>query len=129
MKKTSILSLLTLTGFVSTYAMHPTKQTANSIENNQISTSYSPDGRTVAIADRNTNKVKIFSVNDDGSLTLLSTHSAVPNPLSVEYSEDGSHLKVTDQNTDTVSTYRINDDGSLTFVDTFDAQVNTDNQK
>lgn len=83
------------------------------------SLSFSPDGRFLAVTERLTNDIDVFSVRDDGTLSpIVVNQDALPGTFAVTFAPNGTALVVETgpagvQNGSTISSYRVLDDGSL----------------
>ena len=82
------------------------------------SLSFSPDGRFLAVTERLTNEIDVFSVHEDGTLSPVAVNQdALPGTFAVTFALNGAALVVETgaagaQNGSTISSYGILDDGS-----------------
>ena len=79
---------------------------------------FSPNSGLVAVANRGSDSVSVYSVGAGGSLTPVSgsPFATAAGPASVAFSPNGSLLAVADRGSNAVSTYSVSPSGSLTPV-------------
>jgi len=68
------------------------------------------------VANRSSNDVSAYSINDDGALTTVAGSPAGSNPLSVTMDPTGKFVYVANNNSNDVSVCSINADGALTAI-------------
>jgi 6-phosphogluconolactonase len=105
----------------------PIENSARFLTNNEpggASISFSPDGRFLAVTEKQTNNIDVFGVQADGTLSLIKvTPSAGPGVFSVLFAPNGFAL-VSETgpsgatNGSAISSYQVQADGTLTPVTT-----------
>jgi 6-phosphogluconolactonase len=77
---------------------------------------FSPDGSKLIVTERQTNKVDVFSVSGDGSLTnpVVNTSEGVE-PFGATFAPSGA-LLVSEAGTGSVSSYSVNEDDTLSVI-------------
>jgi 6-phosphogluconolactonase (cycloisomerase 2 family) len=87
------------------------------------SLAFSPDGRLLAVTERLTNDIDVFSVHQDGTLSSITTNQdASAGTFTVTFAPNGTALVVETgpagaQNGSTISSFGILDDGHVFSVD------------
>jgi 6-phosphogluconolactonase len=86
------------------------------------SLSFSPDGRFLVVAERLTNDLDVFRVQEDGTLSpIVVNQDSIPGTFAVTFAPNGSALVVETgpagaQNGSTISSYAVQEDGTLLSV-------------
>lgn len=77
---------------------------------------FSPDGSQLAVSELNTDRISIFNVNANGTLTgPFVNNSSGDGPFGSVFLSTGP-LLVTEANTDALSSYHVNDNGTLGVI-------------
>ena len=73
------------------------------------SAAYSPDGLNLAVANRNSDNISVFSVGANGTLTPISgsPFTTGGNPRSVAYSPDGAYIVTANSDSNSVSIFTV----------------------
>jgi 6-phosphogluconolactonase len=97
------------------------KQPLSGLNTEPSTIAFSPDGSKLVLTERQTNKIDVFTVNGDGSISHpVFNHSAGIEPFGLQFTPSGV-LLVTETNggppkLGSTSSYRIDDDNSLDVV-------------
>jgi 6-phosphogluconolactonase len=80
----------------------------------------SPDGKYLYAANRGHNSIAVFSVGNNGALSIVSHHPTEGEaPRNFTITKDGKYLLVGNQNSDNIVLFKINNDGKLTKVKSY----------
>lgn len=78
----------------------------------------SPDGNYLYVAYQTINKLYVYHVNNDGSLTEIDTDNSASTPNTVKVHPSGKYVYYTNYASDTVAMYKVTDDGKLDIIGT-----------
>ena len=97
------------------------KQTFAALDPGVSTVAFTPDGSKLVVTERLTNKIDVFTVNGDGSLSNpVSNNSAGVEPFGIEFNSNGTLLVSETEggppNEGTVSSYLVNSDNTLTVI-------------
>jgi DNA-binding beta-propeller fold protein YncE len=96
--------------------IHNSKQPLSSLDTEPGAIAFSPDGSKLIVTERQTSKIDVFSVAQDGSLTNPVANSAQGvEPFGAAFSPAGA-LLVSEAGSGAVSAYSINPDNSLDVI-------------
>lgn len=96
--------------------IHHSQQTLSTLDTEPSTITFSPDGSKLIVTERQTNKIDVFSVSRDGSLTnpTVNTSEGVE-PFGATFAPSGA-LLVSEAGTSSVSSYIVNPDNTLSVV-------------
>ena len=97
------------------------KQTFASLDPGVSTLAFTPDGSKLIVTERLTNKIDVFTVNSNGSISNpVSNNSAGVEPFGIQFNSNGTLLVSETEggppNDGTVSSYLVNADNTLTVV-------------
>jgi 6-phosphogluconolactonase len=92
------------------------RQPLSTLDTEPSTIAFSPDGSKLIVTERQTNKIDVFSVSRDGSLTnpVVNT-SEGEEPFGATFAPSGA-LLVSEAGTSSVSSYTVNTDNTLSVV-------------
>jgi 6-phosphogluconolactonase len=92
------------------------KQPLSTLDTEPSTIAFSPDGSKLIVTERQTNKIDVFSVAGDGSLTnpVVDTSEGIE-PFGATFAPSGA-LLVSEAGSGSVSSYNINADNSLSVI-------------
>lgn len=92
------------------------KQPLSTLDTEPSTIAFSPDGSKLIVTERQTNKIDVFSVAEDGSLTnpVVDTSEGIE-PFGATFAPSGP-LLVSEAGSGSVSSYNINADNSLSVI-------------
>jgi 6-phosphogluconolactonase (cycloisomerase 2 family) len=96
--------------------IHNSKQPLSSLDTEPGAIAFSPDGSKLIVTERQTNKIDVFSVAADGSLTHPVANAAQGvEPFGAAFSPSGA-LLVSEAGSGAVSSYGVNSDNTLEVI-------------
>ena len=92
------------------------RQPLSSLDTEPGTIAFSPDGTQLIVTERQTNKIDVFSISSDGSLTnpVANTAQGIE-PFGASFAESGA-LLVSEAGSGAVSSYLVNSDNSLSVI-------------